>query len=302
MFFIATRIEDIVAAVSEAKKLKEPLFILGGGTNLLIPDAGFKGVMLKPAITSLERIEGSRIRVGAGVLVSTLNYFTVRQGLTGLEWSGGLPGTVGGAVYGNAGAFGGEIKDSVVEVLSLDIAGAEPKLIRRTNPECQFSYRNSIFKSRTLEGTDQAAPGYAPPKEIILEVIFQLAPGLSTDINAGVHEKIDYRIARQPLDYPNIGSTFKNIPVTNVPEAVLKQYEHKIKQDPFPVLPTAVLISEAGLKGTKSGGAMISDKHPNFIVNLGGAKSEDVRALAQTIKDTLHQRYGVDLEREVIFL
>jgi len=139
-------------------------------------DEGFSGLILKPEISKLEQ-SGNRVRVGAGVPVATLLDFVIKKSLSGLEWAGGLPGLVGGAIRGNAGAFGGEVKDSIHEVVSLDISGKTPKVVKRTNAECKFGYRNSIFKVR--DG-----------KEIILEATLALAKGDKKVIRDGIEEKI----------------------------------------------------------------------------------------------------------------
>ncbi len=292
-FVLAQKVEDVLKATEEARKQGIPVFILGGGTNLLISDTGFPGVVLKAGFSKIDFDKETLVTVGAGVSVKDLLQFCIDNDLSGLEWAGGLPGTVGGAVWGNAGAFKGEIKDSVVEVVSIDISSKASRTILRTNKECQFSYRNSIYKMNAAKGI----------QEVIIEIIFRLKKGDKAAIKAAIQEKIDYRIAKQPLDYPNIGSIFKNIDIKTVPPEVLKKYEHKIKMDPFPVLPTAVLIDAAGLKGIKAGGAMVSPKHPNFIINAtGSAKAEDVKALMKIVKAELKKQFNIDLEQEVIFV
>src|SRR3989338_11678356 len=149
-FFMAHDVQGLIGAVGAARKNNLPIFILGGGTNLLINDGGFKGLVLKPDIQKLEvkklGKEQVLVKVGAGVLVFDLLNFLIAKSLSGMEWAGGLPGTIGGAIRGNAGAFSGETKDAVAEVVSLDISKKQPKIIRRDNKECKFGYRNSIFK------------------------------------------------------------------------------------------------------------------------------------------------------------
>jgi len=137
-------IEDIKEALRIARENSVPFFVLGGGTNMLISDGGFHGVVIKPKFDFIENSPGG-VKVGAGVLMNDLLDFCSREGLSGLEWAGGLPGTLGGAIRGNAGCFGGEIKDAVQEVMSFDTEGG--KIVRRNNKECEFAYRNSVFKS-----------------------------------------------------------------------------------------------------------------------------------------------------------
>lgn len=282
--------EEVIAAAAEARKLGVPIFVLGGGTNLLISDAGFPGLVMRAEFNKLFIEDGTKIRVGAGVLMKDLVQFCIDNSLAGMEWAGGLPGTVGGAVWGNAGAFKGEMKDSLIIAESVDITN-EPKRIMRTNAECQFGYRNSIFKMNAVRGVT----------EVITEMVFQLVPGDKEAIRVGAQEKIDYRVAKQPLDYPNIGSIFKNTEISKVPAETLKRFEAKIKNDPFPVLPTAVLNDAAGLKGRAVGGAMVSPKHPNFIINsTGKATAADVKALMDIVRAEIKKQFGVELEQEVI--
>lgn len=263
-------------------------FILGGGTNLLISDKGFDGLVLKPEINLL-KVEGDMVKAGAGVPVSDLLQFTVSQSLSGLEWAGGLPGTVGGAIRGNAGAFGGETKDAIKEVVSLDISGKAPRVVKRNNAECKFDYRNSVFKIN--DG-----------KEIVLEATFALKKGDKKAIRQAIEDKIKYRKERHPMEYPNIGSIFKNVDLRTVPKKLQGQFASVVKPDPFPVVPTAYLISESGLKGVSWGGAMISPKHPNFIVNVLDAKAEDVKTLIKLVKAAVKEKYGIKLEEEVIYV
>ena len=287
-FYAADKVEKIIRAVEKARQAKLPIFILGGGTNLLISDEGFAGLILKPDIKSLKS-EGVLMKVGAGTLVSDLLDLAVTKGLAGLEWAGGLPGTLGGAVRGNAGAFGGEIKDCVKEIISLDISVNKPLIKKRNNKQCRFGYRNSIFKQ--LNG-----------KEIILEATLALAEGDKKAISSAIEEKIKYRQEHQPLDYPNIGSIFKNVDLKKVPKNKHKAFASVIKTDPFPVIPAAYLIHQAGLKGVSFGGAMISSKHPNFIVNALNAKAADVQALISLTKASVKSKFGVELEEEIQYV
>ncbi|OHB20212.1 MAG: UDP-N-acetylenolpyruvoylglucosamine reductase [Parcubacteria group bacterium RIFCSPLOWO2_01_FULL_48_18] len=285
-FYIARTVEDIEAAVQEARGAKLSIFILAGGTNILFSEKGVRGLVLKIANDGIESLDGCRIKVGAGVLMKDLLGYIVARGLSGLEWAGGLPGTVGGAIRGNAGAFGGEMKDRLVEVRSLDIAAEKPVIKKRQKSECEFDYRMSVFR-RLASG------------EIVLDAVFQMEERKPELIEKDIQDKIKYREERHPLEYPNIGSIFKNIPYETFPEESKAEVSHIVKTDPFPVVPTAYLISEAGLKGVSSGGAMISPKHPNFIVNYNHATSEDVKALIRLAKDRVKEKYHVELREEI---
>jgi len=296
-FFNAKNEKEVVWAAKEAKAKKLPVFILSGGTNLLIGDEGFKGLVLRPDITSI-KIKGTTLTVGAGVLMSDLLDVTTKKSLSGLEWAGGLPGALGGAIRGNAGCFGGEIKDSIVSVRSLD--RKTMKIVERTAKQCAFSYRDSIFKQRN--GND-----------VILSATLRLEKGDKKTIAASIKEKIEYRKRHHPLEYPNIGSTFKNVPLHSIHKEGSAKYnaalakatlEHKgstfsIKTDPFPVISAAKLISESGLRGVSYGGAMISPKHPNFIVNILDASAPDVQNLITLAKAEVKKKFGVVLEEEI---
>ncbi len=282
----AANIEDIKEALQISRTEKVPFLILGGGTNLLPKDDGFRGVVLKSAFNFING-DTTDLNIGAGVMMKELLDFAVSEGLSELEWAGGLPGTLGGAIRGNAGAFGGEIKDTILEVVSFDTETG--RVIRRRNSECAFSYRNSIFKS-------------SGGREIILGATLRFKKGNRETILASIQEKIAYRAARHPLDYPNAGSVFKNVDVKKAPAAAVEFAKAKIKNDPFPVIPAAYLIAEAGLKGVSVGGAAISPKHSNFIINSSGATSENVRELIGVIRRGVALKFGVDLEEEILIL
>jgi len=296
-FFNAKTEKDLLSAIKEAKRQKLAVFVLAGGTNLLISDQGFNGLVIRPDITTI-KAKGGTVRVGAGVLMADLLGFSVKKSLSGLEWAGGLPGTLGGAIRGNAGCFGGEIKDSVVSVRSLDTRTM--KIIKRTAKACRFAYRDSIFKEKN-------------GREIVLDATLRLAKGDKRAIAASIKEKIAHRAKHHPLEHPNIGSTFKNVPLHMIHKKGSEAYaaalsaatlafngsEFSVKMDPFPVISAAKLIGESGLRGVSFGGAMISPKHPNFIVNVLGAKAEDVQTLIALAKAEVGRRFGVELEEEV---
>ena len=235
--------------------------ILGAGTNVLAPDEGIPGLVicLKDCLDGMERIGESRIRVAAGVTMTRAAVFAANLGLSGLEFAHGIPGTVGGGVYMNAGAYGGEIKDVCLSVRVMDRHGN----IRTLSAEQMgFSYRHS-----RLEETG----------EIVLEAVFRLTPGSSDQIKARMKELMGKRSASQPLDLPSAGSAFKR-PVGGY---------------------AAALIDQAGLKGYRVGGAAVSQKHAGFAVNLGGATAEDVRQLLTQVSQIVFERSGIRLEPEV---
>ena len=310
-FFEAKTERDIVEALAEAKRRRLPIFVLAGGTNLLIDDKGFAGLTLRPMVSGIRRLRGVRpssapgevlVEAGAGVAMADLVRFASTHGFAGLAWAGGLPGTVGGAVRGNAGCFGGEMKDAIVSVRSVDVRTRAG--VTRTAKECRFGYRDSVFKKK-----ERRKGG----GEIITGVTFRLVKGDRSAIARAVREKIAYRAAHQPLDYPNIGSIFKNVPLETLypktsanyrvaiaaGELTVRGVRCGVKTDPFPVIAAARLIAESGLRGVSIGGAMVSVKHPNFIVNALGADAWDIAVLIRLVKEVIWRRFGVRLEEEV---
>ncbi|MDD5710655.1 MAG: UDP-N-acetylmuramate dehydrogenase [Candidatus Colwellbacteria bacterium] len=275
--------KELIESLYLAEEMDLRVFVLGGGTNILWSDRGYDGLVLKPEMDFIVR-NGNELTVGAAVPMKDIVGFSVKAGLAGLDWAGGLPGTLGGAIFGNAGCFGGEMKDSVAEVESVDLKSAESK--RRNNQECGFGYRDSVFKSGGIS-------------EIIVQATLRLEEGNADDLTRRVADEEKYREEHQPLDKPNIGSFFKNVRVEGLPRVQVDPYRHTLKTDPFPVIPAAYLINEAGLKGAACGGAVVSSKHPNFLVNNGGATTADFIALIEQVKKEVKSRTGIELEEEV---
>lgn len=276
--------EELLKAISLATVLKLRVFVLGGGSNVLASDKGFKGLIIKVCLQKISLVSATVIEAESGIVMKDLVNFSIKNSLAGLEWAGGLPGTFGGAVRGNAGAFGGEMKDSVESITVLD---SNLKLKVLSLKQCQFAYRNSVVKKK----------GWT-----ILSARVKLKKGDAKELRKIANSRIAYRKKFHPLEFPNAGSVFKNVPVKSLPKKFLPEFTDKIKQDPFPIIPTAWLIIGAGLTGTKIGRAQISKKHSNYIVNLGGAKAKDITTLIATVKKVVKKKYGVDLEPEVQYL
>ena len=238
----------------------EPV-ILGAGTNVLAPDAGLRKlvIVLKDALEGMEKISDTGIRVMAGVTMSRAAVFAAGLNLGGLEFAHGIPGTIGGGVYMNAGAYGGEIKDVCTRVRIMERNG-EARWI--TNEEAAFSYRHSAIEDNPW---------------IVVAAEFQLTPTPEEEVWAKMKELIGKRRASQPLDLPSAGSAFKR-PVGGY---------------------AAALIDQTGLKGFQVGGAAVSEKHAGFVVNLGGATAADVQELLQQVSDKVFERTGIRLEPEV---
>lgn len=287
-FLEAKNIEELREGLIEWKKISdEPPFILGEGTNLLVSDNGYKGLIILNRITGI-KMEGENVRVGAGVSVKDLLDFCIENSLSGFEWAGGLPGTVGGAVRGNAGAFKGETKDNIIEVVSIN--SNTSKISIRKNGDCCFGYRSSFYKNH--EGS----------KEIIINALFKMQKAQKDEIRRQIEEKIEYRKNRHPLEYPNAGSVFKNIPFDRLPDNLKTQFEPLIKNDPFPIVPVVKILLQCDLWEKRIGGAKFSDKHPNFIINTDNAKASDVRTLIEMAKKEVKDKFGLKLEEEIMYL
>ncbi|MBU2632537.1 UDP-N-acetylmuramate dehydrogenase [Patescibacteria group bacterium] len=279
--------DEIKQVLTEARKNNiNSIFILGGGTNLLINDRGFNGLVIKISIDFIRKEENS-VEVGAGTLLADLVNFCGFNSLSGFEWAGGLPGTVGGAIRGNSGAFKGEIKDNLIQVKSFDLE--KKKIVIRLKNKCNFGYRQSIFKK-------------LGPREIILSAKFNLMPGDKKEIHKQIEEKIEYRKEKHPIEYPSAGSIFKNVPFLSIPENIREEFSKNIKTDPVPVVAAGRILNLANLKGEKIGDAMISEKHPNYIVNLGNALSEDVEKLIKFAKNKVKKKFGIELEEEITYV
>ncbi len=235
--------------------------ILGAGTNILAPDAGLPGltVCLKDCLGGMECVDNTAIRVGAGITMTRAAVFAAGLGLSGLEFAHGIPGTVGGGVYMNAGAYGGEICQVCESVDVMYLNGTERTL---SGEQMEFSYRHS-----RLEDEDG----------IVLGATFRMTPKPEAEIRETMRELMAKRSASQPLDMPSAGSAFKR-PVGGY---------------------AAALIDQTGLKGYAVGGAAVSQKHAGFVVNLGGATAEDVRQLLKQVSDKVYEAQGIRLEPEV---
>lgn len=260
MAFPKTR-EELTAILKLSKMLDSKPAILGAGTNVLAPDEGIPGLVicLKDALDGMERLDGNRIRLMAGVTMSRGAVFAARENLGGLEFAHGIPGTVGGGVYMNAGAYGGEM-GQVVE--SVEVMDRDGNIRRLSNQEMAFSYRHSV-----LEETG----------DIVLSADFRLEERPGEEVRAKMKELIGRRSASQPLDLPSAGSAFKR-PTGGY---------------------AAALIDQAGLRGFRVGGAAISEKHAGFAVNLGGATAADVKTLLREASDRVYERSGIRLEPEI---
>ena len=252
---------ELTVLLQAAETLGIKPVVLGAGTNVLAPDAGFPGlcICLKDALNGMELLDNDRVRIMAGVTMSRAAVFAANHGLSGMEFAHGIPGTVGGGVYMNAGAYGGEICNICESVDVMDLHG---NLRTLTKEQMQFSYRHSLLEEEN---------------GIVVAAVFSLRQKDPEEIKAKMKELQGKRSASQPLDLPSAGSAFKR-PVGGY---------------------AAALIDAAGLKGFSVGGAAISTKHAGFAVNIGGATAEDVKALLQQVSDRVFENSGIRLEPEV---
>lgn len=267
VLFLAANEREIIAGIEIAKENRFKIMILGGGSNILFSDRGFDGLVLKLANNFIKIAEEKENRAvvlaGAGAPLAALVKFALDNSLAGMEWAAGIPGTVGGAIRGNAGAFGREIGASVLRVRALEISGKSvvPAIVGKE--DCAFGYRESVFKrNKNL---------------VITAAKFVLEKGNANEIADKIKECAEKKRISQPLDFPSAGSVFKN------PEGFF----------------AAKIIEDCGLKGRSAGGAQISEKHANFIVNRGNARADDVLALIAQIKAAAKEKFAVDLKEEI---
>ena len=254
--------EELAAVLKIVTETQTEHMLIGNGTNLLVADSGYPGIMIKLAgdFESISQDEETIVTVGGAKLLSSASAYFTEHGLTGFEFASGIPGTIGGAMFMNAGAYGGEMKDIVTRVRLMTKDGS--KVFERTNEEMEFGYRHSSIQE---DGS------------IVLSATFQLECDDKTAIVARVAELQEKRNTKQPVNYPSAGSTFKR-PVGGF---------------------AAALIDQAGLKGASVGGAEVSEKHAGFVINKGGASCEDVLELMRHVQKEVKINSGIDLEPEV---
>ena len=262
-FLVPESGEEAGEIIKICKQTDIPYFILGNGSNLLVGDGGYRGAVIQiyrnmSAVTT----EGTIITAQAGALLSSVAAVAKNASLTGFEFAGGIPGTVGGAAVMNAGAYGGEMKDVLVEVTVMDAAG---NIFTIPAEKLELGYRTSIIKKA----------GY-----IVLEAKIRLEEGDQEAIRERMKELTIQRTTKQPLEFPSAGSTFKR------PEGYF----------------AGKLVMDSGLRGYQVGGARVSEKHCGFVINAGGATAKDVRTLMENVRDIVYKKYGVTLEPEVKFL
>ncbi|MCL4101626.1 UDP-N-acetylmuramate dehydrogenase [Fibrobacter sp. HC4] len=284
-FFKVESVDEILDVRKRLADQNLPFFVLGNGTNLLVSDKGFGGgiITLGKSFSEVQDFGNGKFKVGAGVSLGAFARKSIKMGYSGIHKLAGIPGTLGGAIYMNAGAYGQEICQTCVEVESLDANGT---VHTRTAAQCDFGYRHSGFQV----SSDDRAKGQA---EIILSATFQLEPAEmsgkdSYTLETEMQECMAKRKASQPLNMPNAGSTFKRLDVgaEDMPQQIAPGY----------------YIEQAGLKGYRIGGAEVSTVHANFIVNADNATASEIKALSEYVQQKVFEKFGIQLKREIILL
>lgn len=260
-FFVKpSTVEEVKQVVALCKKENLPYYILGNGSNLLVGDKGYRGVIIQIYKDMNEIVvDGDTIRAQAGALLSKVGSVALDAGLAGFEFAAGIPGTVGGAVMMNAGAYGGEMKDILSSATVLTENG---EVLRLSNEELELGYRTSVIAKNNY---------------VVLEAEYQLKAGDKVEIRAQMDELKVRRVTKQPLEYASAGSTFKR------PEGYF----------------AGKLIQDAGLRGFEVGGAQVSEKHCGFVINKGDATAADIVELMNQVSEKVFQKFGVTLEPEV---
>lgn len=286
-FVKAENADDLKEAFTLARENKLPYFILGNGTNLLVADKGFDGIVITLAgkFSEINDLGNGAFNVGAATPLGRFARTAMKQGFAGIHKLAGIPGTLGGAIYMNAGAYGQEIGTCCTKVTVLDSDGNIREI---SNADCAFGYRQSIFSLRHCE-----AGSRSNPSGTILSATFQLpaasAEGKTVaDLEAELAECMAKRKASQPLNMPNAGSTFKRLDkgTADMPQQIAPGY----------------YIEQTGLKGYRIGGAEVSTLHANFIVNAGGATATDIKQLSEFVQQKVTEKFEIELKREIILL
>lgn len=287
--------DDVIEAFDFVQKNNiTKIFVCGLGSNLIFTDNYFDGAVIRISrdgnASDIHFDDKGSVEAFAGELLDDVIKYSLDHNLMGLEWAGGLPGTVGAAVRGNVGAFGGEIKDSLVHADVIDFSGGKPEYKTLSNDELQFVYRGSLIKSNK--------------KMIVVSAQFALKKAQEEiSVAKEVYLKnIQFRKDRHPLEYPNCGSVFKNIREQEKIEKVLSIYpelRQSVETKWHHKLAVASVIEKLGLKGYRVGDAQVSEKHALFIVNLGHAKASDVLQIIDHIQQTFQDKFGFKLEVEV---
>ena len=287
-YFVEARsTQDLIDAVKIALEYALPYFILGGGSNTLVSDEGYLGLVIKAANRNT-RFDGERVTAEAGVISATVARGSADKGLRGFEWAVSLPGTIGGAVRGNAGCFGGEIKDTLESVKLL----RDGQVIDVPVSDMDYGYRHSVLKDAGHES------------DVVLEATFKLTPGDRAEAMALIDKNLLGRKASQPLGSSSAGCMFKNFEFKSADEIAKLAAKVEIPESMLNLhrLGSGWIIDQLGLKGTKIGEAQIAPQHGNFLLNIGHASAKDIVTLISFVKTRARDEFGVQLQEEVQYL
>ncbi|TSC78506.1 MAG: UDP-N-acetylmuramate dehydrogenase [Parcubacteria group bacterium Gr01-1014_33] len=288
-FFVeAKSAEEVEEALGFAAKKNIPFFILGAGSNILVSDKGFDGLVIRMNGGEVKS-DGNRLIADAGVMMARAALEAQKAGLSGFEWGIGVPGTIGGSVRGNAGCFGSEINDVIESVKVFDFQ--KPTTYNLQPTDCEFSYRDSIFKRR--------------PEWIILSATLRLQKGDPNEIREKMANLIKERTAKQDIGTKSCGCIFKNISWSRKDinrQELLPRFTELEKFGERPGIPASFLIDMAGLKGRRVGKISISSRHANFFINEGGGTAEEVIMLIAIAKDIVRRTFGLSLEEEIQYV
>lgn len=285
-FVEARSTQDLIDAVNIAQDFAVEYFILGGGSNTLVADSGFPGLVIKAANRTM-RVEGNRVFAEAGVISSAAARASAEAGLRGFEWAVSLPGTIGGAVRGNAGCFGGEMRDSVESARVL----RRGTVLVLSNADLHFAYRHSLLKE-------------AENDDVVLDVVLKLEVSNRDEALAQIEKNLAGRKATQPLGASSAGCMFKNFEWTDHAQIAQLQKTYDVPQEYIDRrrIPAGWIIEKLGLKGTAVGDAEVSLQHGNFLLNKGHATAEDILKLVTRVKKHVSSEVGVVLEEEVVHI
>ncbi len=281
VLFDAANEETFVEGLQTVAELKLQCIVIGGGTNLVVSDTGFQGVVLRYTGATIQR-DGLTLRVGSGAVLQQVVDHSIGLGLKGLETMTGIPGYLGGAVYGNAGAYGHSIEELVRKVRVFDGA----RVIEMRNDECQFRYRESIFKKRK--------------QWVILSADLEFSPDDAGALARTAHEIRSIRDTKYPPSMKCAGSIFKNLLLADLPSSVAAEIPSKVIREGK--IPSAWFLEQAGAKGMRRGDIQIANYHANLIYNDGAGTATDLAAIIRDVKSRVFERFGFELEEEVQYV
>lgn len=297
-FFVEVKTEkELREAVAWAKNKNISVVVLGAGSNVLVADKGFDGLVVHMRCSNLS-CDGERVYAGAGVSMAQVSVFSLRNKLTGFEWAAGIPGSIGGSVYGNAGCFGGEMKDVVDDVTVFDMKTCNSYKLKAMH--CDFSYRESIFKKQK--------------DLIILGATLKLTPlcdAKKKEKQVWIQHMMQERVAEQAIGERTMGSTFKGVSCTDELLRRVQKHDARFQKSGNTcwvflnrrgMISAGFFIEQAGLKGKKIGGVAVSRKHANFLVQDGAGTAEHAMMLIAYIKEHVHRKFGIILEEEIQYI